>query len=1806
MPDKNPLEFNPDKYNKTLQKTYQQSLASLASGDIVRLGESQDLFKNLETFRNDTSLNEKLKASDQSTFAQLGNSVVQSLTTIGGTTIDMLGQLTVGLPYALKAALSSETFDFHNFISDAGKQVTDWGRNEFPIYRENPNKVGLDLADPAYWLSHVPDIANTASFLIGGKGVVFGASKLLKGLGLGQKLEALSPLAKGLITAGSEAGVMRYTENMMEGVDVYDQTKKEVLDELSKNPNYFKNLPNKTKEEIQNEGIDLNDNEKVAEWLASSAAWKSFRVNSLNYVFDFMQTASMMKALKTSGSVLGKSIPTAKAQFESLGKKFTKADYAQNILYRSGRAIWQQGNEGIEEAINYIGTQEGLHYGKYLTGKETEEGGNIKDYLKAPELWESAFWGTVGGVIGGKGIEKGLEAIRNKGKLFNPDEVDEIKARNLSDVALKSNLTKLDSNINPYTNEKLEGDEKEIELQKTTIKKDLIADLAGQMANRAYRTKNISLLQDWLNDDNTVQKFVDSGLGTKDEAKTVLKTMSDTVKDFDMFYKKNQTDLRFSNIKNNALKDLIVYNAYISKQEQEKFKGQYEFYEARKTKLLEEDETFKGLTEADKNQLRQDLDNLSKFITLEELADYKLAKKKEYKNIESISRALDARYNELKKNYDTSLKEVNKQEIESRLDKHLENNLNGDIIKSYINSNVYKEIGQIKSAETSSILNDKKSHKDLERKVEQAGKEEKIKLDREYSVKIDSLVKETIKGINQTDKSEAEIERLINFYFKPALEKIKQEDRFKLTDINLDDVNIHLRTQINKNVKTVDTEVKDEKVEFPFNGDVLEEEEFWSTHIGKETSDILKTSDTQVLKDLEKEITSLHTTREEDDIVGKAEDRAVVKRIRELLEQEKSQEELLLEEMPVLNNSLKLAEASKILNQTSGNENATDVLNTYLRDGIQVNPTFDEKGDTVLDIKEAHKLELIMNLKQGTKILIDNANRNDFKSEKDYENYYVNYGETGIVGRIRTENGLEQVLFINSGTYLEEEYLMTAELQNNVGTDDFLELFDLLQVNKDVNVDKKIKQSNLKKLENNKLFLTLYPYSFEDEVKLTDAISHLNNVLYFGLSKNPNTNKYEYNKDFLNNSLNDWHLKIQRDYLNQRKIAEKLIKEGPFTTEVAYASSGSIVVSQNEEGEVKLRNLRETLDNIVLLTRDKNAPNILKKAVKSNTEWNGKTDVIKSGLIFAAINTGEGNQIPTRLTQNTLKSKKDSKVNKAHIDFVIEKTKNILQLLNQTESYDQNTLEVKFLKKQLSDLIVVNKNLGDAKTYFKIHSPNTKNEQQLDAHVEYKNAEGKKCLLYYNNNFNKFGLYIDDVRQDIDKLEESLEGLTRNFKDELLYENAPYVDTVTGEEYLTYQDYLIDTEALLTYVGKVKASDGTEIGNFQVKSNGFDSRPLIVNISTNFQKVAKKDKAKNSKDLLDELNQSEFKIVLDKAVELKVEIEDKFRKPDEIAQEMGGLDSQGVVYFTDLINSSPARRIETTVHELLHGIIRNHPNKSKYKERIVKYNKDLIELINKVKENEFGNEYFNSLQLDEQTKNQIKLLIANSEVIQILNKIDSTNENYQEQEFEETINYAFTNRNFAELLNILPSDKGINKTQKKTFWQRLKNIIQDMLENIFPNSKLDELTQLLDDIFTSTKSGESTTETKKETRTDVGEQKDGNIQDTTIDEEDEYLNLFNNITYEPKAIPLTDNTKNLYERYRLLNDKGGIKVLNGVNTTSWLETLNKSPYYIFKLRNTIGGKRILIFPKEENVSNILDNANRITDEEVQNRIKKCL
>jgi len=344
---------------------------------------------------------DRYRASQQSTWAQAGGFLMQSLIgeVVGGT-ISGFGNLYEGVKDLINVADPNYDSDFNNIVVEIGQSIKDFGKDKFPIYRENPGKA-WDVGDPAWWAENAVSIASTLSLLIPATGTVKGLGAIGKALGIADKA---SEVAQYWGKVGTTAGLMRHMENYQEALEVVNTTKQEVgatTNQMSDEE--FLEFASNTEagKEMIADGRDIT-RENYANYVGSKSGWHSYKVNASNIVFDLIQTAGIFKALKgrTRTGNAGLS-SVAMAEASAVGKPLTGlAKYSTN--YKGGlMMLGEAATEGLEEVVNFIGGEEGKVEGKRLIGQDPLEDteGRIGAYLKEGHLWEQFFWGAIGGGV---------------------------------------------------------------------------------------------------------------------------------------------------------------------------------------------------------------------------------------------------------------------------------------------------------------------------------------------------------------------------------------------------------------------------------------------------------------------------------------------------------------------------------------------------------------------------------------------------------------------------------------------------------------------------------------------------------------------------------------------------------------------------------------------------------------------------------------------------------------------------------------------------------------------------------------------------------------------------------------------------------------------------------------------------------------------------------------------------------------------------------------------------------------------------------------------------------------------------------------------------------------------------------------------------------------------------------------------------------------------------------------------------------------------------------------------------------------
>lgn len=566
---------------------------------------------------------ETLRAKNQSAWKQAGNALGQTIGTVIGDTVGGIGML---VDIATVGILDDKPFS--NFITRAGDSISNYVRDDlFPIYRENPDKA-FDMNDFSGWFfSQIPSIASSLSLMIPGtlltkgvgavgKGVAAlgrSSSKVSRAMNWAKKATKLDNVYRAnrlkiIANDGITAIGMRLGENYQEARGVAEQIEGEALslftgmsDEefqnwLDNNPDVASEAKERTKEE-------------AALIIADKAAMRNFEYNAGNVFFDYMQLRAVNKALGQVNRAITPRIRYSQNQAldriastgmesasQTLGQaaKGTIKDFAGKInrfVNSSENLLLSELSEGIEEAINFVGQEEGTLYGRYLLGQAEQYNGavsldRIEKYLQNPQLYNAALWGVIGGVtFGGT-----MSAINNRkgGNIEEKQRISEISSREQVFNEYARQMQVIENGENPF---QIERNEKGIPItylddgtvsQDPTIgttryakvspeeQEDLRAAAKKKFVTtltlNAIRSGNYELLEDYIEDPRLKKKLVDAGLADEAEYDRDTQSLKKTMRTVLDRYINYSTALRSANI-DDALLDVAISENIVNAQE---------------------------------------------------------------------------------------------------------------------------------------------------------------------------------------------------------------------------------------------------------------------------------------------------------------------------------------------------------------------------------------------------------------------------------------------------------------------------------------------------------------------------------------------------------------------------------------------------------------------------------------------------------------------------------------------------------------------------------------------------------------------------------------------------------------------------------------------------------------------------------------------------------------------------------------------------------------------------------------------------------------------------------------------------------------------------------------------------------------------------------------------------------------------------------------------------------------------------------------------------------------------------------------
>lgn len=537
---------------------------------------------------------DKVLAESQGNLRKLGSAVSQAVVSeIGLGTVrgaadlfDLIGNVVTG---------NAANNDYTNPVSEKIQEWQDYFNTEVaPIYADpNLDITNGGLTNFGWWASNMPSIMSSVTLLLPSTAATKGlqwlakasaASKLgtatrngIKALvGIdralskeGRTLNKFQQEVKTLVDApinglgartgrfvetGLNATLSRTMENYQEAQGVYSDVFNTATDTLNKmTPQEFTEFVNKNQDIYNEAGGDNASKEDIARVIAQKSANQDFLTNYVNIGSDILQLyglRNMWKGLKNgvSSSTLTSAARNARRTLGKTPEEIAEMEAKQSFLKKAGQKIIDKAldektviagelSEGLEEAVNYISQMEGTHLGNVYLGLENDSAfdDRLQKYMRSGGLWDSAFWGVMGGVVFhhlGSGFGRISQTLKDRadsktdertgeGKpksMFSLSETSEIKAR-------KANIESWNNSIENYWNQMSQikdgNNPFSVSSEDKTFNNDLDKEAAAQraydelltgMTLNAAHNGNLDMLRSYMASDEVRRAMVDKGV----------------------------------------------------------------------------------------------------------------------------------------------------------------------------------------------------------------------------------------------------------------------------------------------------------------------------------------------------------------------------------------------------------------------------------------------------------------------------------------------------------------------------------------------------------------------------------------------------------------------------------------------------------------------------------------------------------------------------------------------------------------------------------------------------------------------------------------------------------------------------------------------------------------------------------------------------------------------------------------------------------------------------------------------------------------------------------------------------------------------------------------------------------------------------------------------------------------------------------------------------------------------------------------------------------------------------------------------
>ena len=567
---------------------------------------------------------DKVLAESQSNIRKIGSAVSQAVVSeIGLDTVRGAADLFDFIGTAITGNLANN--DYTNPVSEKIQEWQDYFNNEVaPIYADpNLDITNGGLTNFGWWASNMPSIMSSIALLIPSVATTKNLQWLVKAtaasklgtatrngikalvgidrtLGVeGRTLNRFQQGVKTLVDApinglgtrtgafvgtGLNAALSRTMENYQEAQDVYSDVLDTATDTLNKMTSQeFAEFVNRNQDIYNEAGGDNASKEDIAKVIARKSANQDFLTNYLNIGSDILQLyglRNMWKGLKNgvSSSTLTSAARNARRRLGKTPEEIAEMEAKQSFLKKSAQKIIDKVldektvisgelSEGLEEAVNYISQMEGTHLGNVYLGLENDSAfdDRLQKYTRSGGLWDSAFWGVMGGVAFhhlGSGFGRISQTLKDRadsktdertgeGKpksIFSISETSEIKAR-------KANIESWNNSIENYWNQMSQikdgNNPFSVSSEDKTFNNDLDKEAAAQraydelltgMTLNAAHNGNLDMLRSYMASDEVRRAMVDKGVTdeatSKVDQQKVLDKMDEVTASYEAELKK--------------------------------------------------------------------------------------------------------------------------------------------------------------------------------------------------------------------------------------------------------------------------------------------------------------------------------------------------------------------------------------------------------------------------------------------------------------------------------------------------------------------------------------------------------------------------------------------------------------------------------------------------------------------------------------------------------------------------------------------------------------------------------------------------------------------------------------------------------------------------------------------------------------------------------------------------------------------------------------------------------------------------------------------------------------------------------------------------------------------------------------------------------------------------------------------------------------------------------------------------------------------------------------------------------------------